>query len=254
MRQTGPVHPFVRIMQRYIEDYCNHHDTAVCPEIMAPQYVVHIGGRHHVGRDEFYIPAASSAFGNFPDLRLTVHELHTNGDRLVMRFSERGHHKDTGNLACWGGIGLYDWDGDRLVENWVEQDYWSRQAQVRGEVPGHALDTPHPDPWSTEPIAGDVAVLAIGRAFVERGDLLAAPDVVIDDSWLPGRPAADLPIRVTRVEIDDLFGVGNRVAAHVGLHDDAGQVLNLAAILAVEQGAVAAVRAVTDRLGMADRG
>ena len=35
----------VGIMQRYIEDYCNHHDTSVCRDIMAPHYVVHIAGR-----------------------------------------------------------------------------------------------------------------------------------------------------------------------------------------------------------------
>lgn len=251
MRQTGRVHPFVGIMQRYIEDYCNHHDTSVCAEIMAPQYVVHIGGRHHVGRDELYIPAASAAFANFPDLRLTVHELYTNGDRLVMRFSERGHHKDTGNLACWGGIGLYDWDGSKLVENWVEQDYFSRKRQVSGDVPGHALDTPHPDPWSTEPVAADAAVEAIGRAFVERGELMHVARIVIDDSWL--HPPAAVPIKVDRVEVDDLFSVGDRVAAHMKLFDRAGRFLNVAAILRVHGGEVVDVRAITDRQAMLDR-
>lgn len=251
MRQTGRVHPFVHVMQRYIEDYCNHHDTSVCQEIMAPQYVVHIAGRHHVGRDELYIPAASAAFGNFPDLRLTVHELYTNGDRLVMRFSERGHHKDTGNLACWGGIGLYDWDGEKLVENWVEQDYLSRKAQVLGEAPGHTLDTPHPDPWSTEPVAANDANEAIARAFVERGDLMMAATVVVDDSWL--HPPVVIPIKVDHVEIDDLFSVGDRVAVHAKLHDKAGKLLNVAAILRVHGGEVVAVRAITDRLAMHDR-
>jgi predicted ester cyclase len=252
MRQTGRVHPFVRIMQRYIEDYCNHHDTSVCQEIMAPRYVVHIGGRHHIGRDELYIPAASAAFGNFPDLRLAVHELYTNGDRLVMRFSERGHHKDTGNLACWGGIGLYDWDGERLVENWVEQDYASRTAQIFGQRPGDRLDTPHPDPWATTVVPTDAAVEAVGRAFVGRGDLLAAPDVVIDDSWLHG--PASVPIAVDHVEVDDLFSVGDRVAAHVRLFDAAGRFLSVSVILRLEGGAVVSVRAVTDRLALAERG
>ena len=102
------MHPFVRIMQRYIDDYCNRHDTSVCLEIMDPSYVVHIAGRSHVGRDDRYVPAAAAAFAAFPDLRLSVHEVHTNGDRLVMRFTERGRNLASGRVAAWGGIGLYD--------------------------------------------------------------------------------------------------------------------------------------------------
>lgn len=251
MGETVRMHPFVRLMQRYIEDYCNHHDMSVCLEIMDPSYVVHIAGRHHVGRDEFYIPAASAAFGNFPDLRLTVHELYTNGDRLVMRFSERGHHRETGNLACWGGIGLYDWNGSTLTTNWVEQDYLSRKAQVEGTSRSHRLDEPAPDPWNTQPVPADRRAEKIATKFLMNGDLLAAPAVVIDDSWLHG-PAA-VPIRVKSVHIDDLFSVGSVVAAHVRLIDSGGATLNVSAILRTDGRRVMGVRAVTDRLGMADR-
>ena len=41
--------PFVAVMRRYIEDYVNPHDVSVCEEIMTPDYVVHIGGRHLAG-------------------------------------------------------------------------------------------------------------------------------------------------------------------------------------------------------------
>lgn len=245
------MHPFVRIMQRYIEDYCNRHDPSVCLEIMAPGYVVHIGGRHLIGRDERYVPAAAAAFADFPDLRLTVHELHTNGARLVMRFSERGHHRVTGHLACWGGIGLYDWDGERLVENWVEQDYESRRRQVHGFSGPDDLDAAHPDPWGTEPVAEDAEVLAVGRAFLEQGDLLAAPEVVVDESWLHG--PARIPVTPVEVRVDDVFGVGDRVAGHVCLVEVGGGFLDLGVILRVRDGEVRSVRAVSDRVALPER-
>jgi hypothetical protein len=239
------MHPLVRIMQRYIEDYCNRHDASVCLEIMAPEHVVHIAGRHHRGRDEQYIPAASQAFANFTDLRLRVHELHTNGDRLVMRFSERGTHRDTGRMAAWGGIGLYDWNGQALTSNWVEQDYASRARQVGGRSPEHALDTAHPAPWSAAVEAPDATALAVGLAFVERGDLLAAPNVVVDDSWLHGPPT--IPLTPERVVVNDAFAVGRRVAVHATLAEGSRE-LHVAAILSVEGASVTHVRAITDRL------
>ena len=244
------MHPFVRIMQRYIEDYCNCHDPSVCLAIMAPEYVVHIAGRDLTGRDELYIPAASAAFAAFPDLRLTVHELHTNGDRLVMRFSERGTNRATGRVAAWGGIGLYDWNGEALITNWVEQDYAARRRQVDGESGTDPVDVAHPDPWSTAPVPASQEAESAARRFIEGLDLLAAPDVVIDDSWLSG--PASIPMRPERVEIDDLFSVGELVAAHVTLVEDRHR-LHASVQLRVEGGRVAAVRAVTDRLAMAER-
>jgi len=244
------MHPFVRIMQRYIEDYCNCHDPSVCEEIMAPEYVVHIAGRDLAGRDERYIPAASAAFASFPDLRLTVHELHTNGDRLAMRFSEHGTSRATGRAAAWGGIGLYDWNGEALVTNWVEQDYAARQRQVDGASGRDPVEQAHPGPWSVTPVASSEEAEAVAYRFLRAADLTAAPEVAIDDSWLIG--PASIPMTPGRVDIDDLFSVGDVVAAHVTLVE-ARRRLHASVLLRVEGGRVVAVRAVTDRLAMAER-
>lgn len=238
-------------MQRYIEDYCNHHDTSVCLDIMDPSYVVHIAGRSHAGRDDRYIPAAAAAFANFPDLRLSVHELHTNGDRLVMRFSERGRNRETDRVAAWGGIGLYDWNGVALISNWVEQDYESRRQQVEGERPTDALDAVPSDPWEVQVLPSDPEALDVGVSWLRSGNLLAADEVIVDDSWLHGPPT--LPLEVQSVEVDDIFSVGPVVAAHVGLVDRGGRRLNASIILRVQRRRVVSVRAVTDRLAFASR-
>lgn len=245
------MHPFVRIMQRYIDDYCNCHDTSVCLEIMDPSYVVHIAGRSHVGRDDRYVPAAASAFAAFPDLRLSVHEVHTNGDRLVMRFTERGRNRETGRVAAWGGIGLYDWNGTALTSNWVEQDYESRRAQVEGERDPDPVDATPDDPWNVPVVPHDPAACAVAERWLRAGDLFAADDVVVDDSWVHGPPT--LPLEVRAVDVDDLFSVGSLVAAHVGLVGPGGSRLNASLILRTESARVVGVRAVTDRQAYASR-
>ena len=46
-----------------------------------------------------------------------------------MRFSEHGATPD-GALACWAGIGLYDWNGRGSSRCRVEQDFVSQQRQL----------------------------------------------------------------------------------------------------------------------------
>ena len=72
------------------------------------------------------------------------------------------------------------------------------QAAAAAVVPTFA-----PAASATQPVAANPGVLEAGRAFVERGDLLAAAHVVVDDSWL--HPPAALPIAVDHVSIDDAF-------------------------------------------------
>ena len=243
-------------MRRYIEDYVNPHDVSVCEEIMTPDYVVHIGGRHLAGRDDLYIPAAAANFVNFPDLHLVVHEVVTNGDRFAFRFTEIGTHLD--GAACrWAGIGVYRWDGTRLVENFVEQDHLSREAPARwrrsrsrrGRRPRCLVGT--------------------GRAGLgrdrSRGAGLARP----------GRPHGRgrtrrrghrrlvVPWPVALPVVGRARGGGrllhrrSRAAAHVRLvgtaEEGAPGELNVALIAAVEGEQVVRVHAVTDRIDLANR-
>jgi predicted ester cyclase len=247
--------PFVSLMRRYCIDYTNSHDLDVCDSIMEPDYVVHIAGMS-LERDAAYKPAVEQVFERFPTLGLAVHELATNGDRLVMRFSEHAATPD-GTLACWAGIGLYDWNGTRLVTCRVEQDFVAQQRQLDSGVPD-ALEPPHLDPWGTtvaraaDPVAEDAA-----RAWLAAGDLAAAPGRIDD-----GDVAAHVSILdVAAVEVDDLFSAGERVAFHAslagaytggldGIEADGRSVrVDVAGLLTVQDGAVARVHAVTDRFG-----
>jgi ketosteroid isomerase-like protein len=253
--------PFVALMRRYCIDYTNSHDQSVCDEIMHPDYVVHISG-FDLPRDAAYKPAVKQVFERFPGLGLVVHELVTNGDRLAMRFSEHGASPHAqGRYAAWGGIGVYRWNGSQLLENFVEQDFFAQEAQLAGGDPA-PLEPPHLDPWiGTRSSAADPEIERVARAWLEKGELRDAREVVIDGSWY--EPLAPSPIDVSSVAINDLFSAGDRVAFHIrqtGAYRDgfAGApaelrgretVLRCAGIARVRDGAVAEARVITDRLG-----
>jgi len=258
------MHPFVSLMRTYCIDYTNSHDQTLYDQIMEPDYVLHTMGFTLAGRDEAYSPAVTRVFEEFPGLGLTVHELILNDDRLCMRFSEHGAAADHDDrLTAWRGVGLYRWNGRRLVENWVEQDYASRDRQLATGVP-NPLDPPHLDPWvTTRPVPEDADAVATARQFLSAGDLTAAGgEVVIDDSDTTG--VVEQVVAVERVTIDDLFSAGPRVAFHLTLHgpytgglaavDDAAigspVDLHVAGTASVDGEEVRDLRAVSGKLGI----
>ncbi|MBL8270066.1 ester cyclase, partial [Steroidobacter sp.] len=217
------------------------------------------------GRDTHYKPATQKQFDQFPGLGLTVNQLVTNGSRTCLRFSEHGasmRHK--GALASWGGIGLYKWDGERLTENFVEQDYYSRRQQLASGRP-KPVETPALAPWDTVAEPVNPAAESVVREVLERGDLTRLDGLDFDDAWT-GSP----PQRVLQPDgatIDDLFSVGDRVAFRITqtgklLDDFAGAeprfvntpvFLHMTGLVTVRDGRIVGGRVIRDRLGLLRR-
>lgn len=259
------MHPFVALMRTYCIHYTNAHDPSRCDELMEPDYVVHLSG-FDLRRDETYRPAVAELFARAPGLGLTVHELVCNGDRLCMRFSEHAALPTPHGprLACWRGIGLYRWNGARLTENYVEQDFFAQHRQLDTGHPD-PLEPPHLDPWvGTEVAAADPDAERAVRAWLAAGDLTDAAAGWIDDCDLRD---GDGPVAaLDDVAVNDLFSAGRRVAFHLtatgayrgglpGVPDDhrgTPVTLHLAGLARVgDDGTVADLRAVTTRRGVA---
>ena len=249
--------PFVALMRRYVNDYTNRHDTTVCRELMEPDYTLRMGPHVLTGRDEHYIPAAQKQFDQFPGLCLTVHEIATNGDRLVLRFSEHGASiRHNGARACWQGIGLYRWNGSKLVQNFVEQDYQSRRRQFGTGVPD-VVAAPATAPWDTVAAPAEPAAEQVVRDWLAAG--MPGDAVCFDDgdtTALQHEP---------RRTVDDLFSAGSAVAfrctcagAYNGGLDgvDPGLVgtastVHMTGLVHIIDGRVAGGTVIRDRLGMA---
>ena len=254
------MHPFVALMRKYCIDYTNSHDQSLYDEIMRPDYVVNTFGVS-LRRDTSYARGVEALFARAPGLGLVVHEFVLNGDRLAMHFSEHASMPagDRRVLTCWRGIGLYQWDGERLVANWVEQDYHALRRQLASGV-SDPLRPPHLDPWvATEPVANDDRALGVVREWLARGDLAAAAELDIDDGRI-GVPY-EAVLDVTDVRVDDIFSAGPKVPFHVtltgtyrgGLGDEyvehlgSETAMSVAGIATVDGDGVTKVEAVTAR-------
>jgi predicted ester cyclase len=250
-------------MRRYAFAYTAAHDFAACDDIMVEDYVLRMGPHVIRGRDEAYKPATERQYRQFPGLGFTVHDLLNNGDRCALRFTEHGQSVVRDAEAAWRGVSLYRWNGDRLIECRVEQDYYSRRRQLDS---GQADPVPPPaaDPWMVPVRPAEPEVEAIVQKWLEAGMLHDAPAGTLDDETVVGPCRGRLDLE--RVEVQDLLSAGPRAAFHVafegryagglpGTAELIGRpaVLYIAGIAEVEDGQVARAEAVSDRLGLERR-
>ncbi|MBY8825634.1 nuclear transport factor 2 family protein [Sphingomonas colocasiae] len=254
-------HRFLQIMKRYCIDYVNVGDQAVTRDLMVEDYVLHMGAYEVVGRDTAYFDATASLMAQYPGLMLTLHEIATSGERLMMRFSEHGRRAKDGAFCAWGGIALYRWNGDKLVHCSVEQDYWSRRRQIEtGRV--DPIDAPAPAPWRVDPQPASPDAEAVVRAWLIGGGLAITPAVRCDDTWATGQSMRALDQE--RIDILDIFSAGEKVAFRVEQHgrvaDDfaigkqgQGASLHATGIVHVRDGRVHAGRAIRNRFDMGKR-
>lgn len=249
---------FLALMKRYCVDYVNVGDQSVTRDLMVEDYLLRMGDHEVRGRDTNYHAATAQQMRQYPGLMLTVHEIWTSGERLMMRFSEHGRRAKDGAYCAWGGIGLYRWNGEKLIQNNVEQDYWSRRRQIDEGVVDR-VDHPAVAPFNGDGEAPDVGAEALVRTWLEAGGLAETPGVHCDEAW------QDLPqmraIEQESIAINDLFSVGSSVAFHVTQNgrtaEDFGALpvgspsrLHAAGIVHVEGSRVARGRVIRNRTDM----
>jgi predicted ester cyclase len=262
--RTARLHPLAALLRRYAFAYTATHDFDVCDHIMVDDYVLRMGPHVIRGRDAAYKPATAAQYRQFPGLGFTIHDLLLNGDRAALCFSEHGRSARTGTGAVWRGISMYRWDGSRLVECRVEQDYLGRRRQLDSGVPD-PLPSPAVDPWTAGATESDAAVEAAARAWLEGGALLSAAGAVLDTEDV-GHASARCLLDAEDIEILDLLSAGPRIAFHLvvrgqysdGLPRAAEHVGARAELFVCGMGRVAGsevedVRAVSDRLGLERR-
>jgi predicted ester cyclase len=242
------LHPLAALLRRYAFGYTAAHDFAVCRELMVEDYVLRMGEHEVRGRDSAYVPATEKQYRQYPGLGFTVHELVLGEDRAALHFTEHGRSVLHGGCAAWSGISLYRWDGARLVECRVEQDYAGRRAQQRSGR-ANPVEAPGIDPWVVDPGPADAGTEAVVRGWLGSGGLADAPPGSLDDEHgaAPDRVRLDDPATT----VLDLFTAGDRAAFHVlaeGTRDGRPASLYACGLATVAGGEVVAVRAVTDRL------
>jgi steroid delta-isomerase-like uncharacterized protein len=116
------------IVRRLIEQVINRGQTGLLAELVAADHVGHAPFGDHYGPEGLRIAVAEYRAA-FPDLRVTVEDLVTAGDKVVHRFTLRGTHAGpflgippTGRVVTVTGIAIDRLAGGKVAESWVSLD------------------------------------------------------------------------------------------------------------------------------------
>ena len=207
--------PLAALIRRYVYAYTSCHDFNECRRLMIEDYTLYMGEHTLRGRDASYIPATEKQYRQFPGLALTVHDMVVSPDRIAMAFSEHGRSVLSNSQAVWGGVSLYRWNGTKLTECRVEQDYYARRDQLRRRAPD-LIPAPALDPWTGPAQEPNADTERVVRNWLAAGGVFDCPIGSLDnEAHAPARrPLLSNPA----VKVLDLFTAGSRAAFHAAIH------------------------------------
>ena len=130
-------------IRRFIEEGVHQRNIAVIDEVFAPDFLNHnaipgtaadLGGY----KDSFRVLLAA-----FPDLRITIEDLISEGDKLAARVTLRATHmgdlmgiSPTGKQITVTAIAIVRISGGKIAERWEQLDMLGLMQQL-GAVPAH---------------------------------------------------------------------------------------------------------------------
>ena len=231
---------------------------------MADDYTFYMGEHAFTGREEAYKPAADRQFQAYPGLGFAVHDFFSNGDRCAMYFSEYGYSIQHGANTAWHGVSLYRWNGQRLTECRIEQDYYGRRRQLLTKLPD-PVDQPAYAPWTAAVEKADPSSEALVSGWLKDGGLLKSELGSLDDERV-APTIARVSLLDAKTDVIDIMSAGGRVAFQIKMagqyaggleelsgHEGVDAALYATGFADVKDGAVRNVKAVTDRYTMERR-
>jgi len=126
------------LVHRHIEAGFNLGDWTVCESTLTDDYTARYGaeGKRNVGRDH-YVMVCKMLRKSFPDVAITIEDTVVEGDKIVMRYTERASLtgraflgiEPAGQRYEKPGTTIYRVESERLAESWGVEDTlgWFRQ-------------------------------------------------------------------------------------------------------------------------------
>jgi predicted ester cyclase len=130
------------VVRRFVDEFLIAGDSSVLGELVAPEFTFHVAGIAGLAPDltpgrEAWLRRRATLHAAFPDLRVTIEDLMTAADKVVVRYRGQGTH--TGFLAGIGptqkavsytGIMILRCQEGRIIEEWSEADLLGLLSQV----------------------------------------------------------------------------------------------------------------------------
>jgi steroid delta-isomerase-like uncharacterized protein len=180
------------LFTRYCEQIWNRKDYQVAYELVDPDFVGHGAEEQEMRRGpEAVIGQAQAWLSAFPDGRMTLDDIITEGEMASTRMTFRGTHMGPfgevpagGNRVEVTSIGINRVVGGKLKESWGEFDLLGLMQQI-GAVPEPEVA---PQPPETVEERNKRVALRVWRDVWNKGDL-AAIDEIISDNYAGKIPA-----------------------------------------------------------------
>ena len=126
------------IVRRLFEELWNKGNLPVADELIAPTYTHHDAATPDVGRGPESEKKRVTLYRNaFPDLRLTIDDIISEGETVTARWSCQGTHKGdlngvapTGKQFTISGISVARFTNGKMVEGWVNWDALGMMQQL----------------------------------------------------------------------------------------------------------------------------
>ena len=131
------------VVRRAFEEVANGGDMTTVDEIIAPEYLRHdLAGGPDAAGPEGVKRLIAGLRAAFPDIKTTIEDIFSDGEKVVVRFTVRGTHSGpfqgmapTGREATWRGVNIYRVSGGRIRETWQLADGLGLLRQL-GAAPG----------------------------------------------------------------------------------------------------------------------
>jgi steroid delta-isomerase-like uncharacterized protein len=116
-------------VRRFFEDGWNKGDTAQLKAFLADQFISHNSMDFAIQSSDDYCRAVAAYRAAFPDHMTSVEDVIAEGDRVVVRGTDRGTHRGdfmgrtaSGRPVTTTWIEIFRMESGKAVEGWLEAD------------------------------------------------------------------------------------------------------------------------------------
>jgi steroid delta-isomerase-like uncharacterized protein len=129
--------------RRFFEEVWNRGDVSRAGEFLDAHFVSHNSFDVSILGPDEYGKAVTAYRAAFPDLSVTVEDVFAEGNRVAVRGTDRGtHHGEfmgrpaSGRTITSTWIEIFQMEGGKAVEGWVESDSKRLLDQLAAPSPG----------------------------------------------------------------------------------------------------------------------
>jgi predicted ester cyclase len=130
------------LVRRFLEEAVSTANLDLFDEICGPDYVWHGEAgpteKNEVRGLDNFKEAVAEFTKALPDLKVEIQDMIAEGDKVAVRFTERGTHtgapfagiSPSGKRVVWTCIGIYRVANGKLVEEWFNEDSLAIMKQL----------------------------------------------------------------------------------------------------------------------------